>query len=118
MHLKSVGAAQTVDRGQTAISGQTTSPEIGAASKRRPQNHSPYYAHPVQLSRSEIALGRPNPPTILVGHRQAPVSGAARPDSKSKASAPKIAYVRRRSVYVAPYAGRFAKYSRGILYEG
>ena len=38
--------------------------------------------------------------------------------SKSKASAPKIAYVRRRSIYVAPYAGRFAKYSRGILYEG
>ena len=38
--------------------------------------------------------------------------------SKSMRSGPKIAYSRRRSVYVSPYAGRFAKYSRGILYDG
>ena len=38
--------------------------------------------------------------------------------TKSKGVVPKIAYVRRRSIYVAPYAGRFAKYSRGLLYEG
>ena len=38
--------------------------------------------------------------------------------SKSKGTVPKIAYVRRRSIYVSPYAGRFARYSRGILYDG
>ena len=38
--------------------------------------------------------------------------------SKSKGAGPKIAYVRRRSIYVSSYAGRFARYSRGILYDG
>lgn len=32
--------------------------------------------------------------------------------------APMIAYIRRRSIYVAEFEGRFARYSRGILYEG
>ena len=45
----------------------------------------------------------------------APATG---PRSKSKAAGPKIAYVRRRNVYVAPFAGRFARYSRGVLYDG
>ena len=40
------------------------------------------------------------------------------PSPKSKASGPRIAYVRRSHVYVAPFAGRFARYSRGILYDG
>jgi septum formation inhibitor MinC len=38
--------------------------------------------------------------------------------TKSKSSNPRIAYVRRRSVYVAPYTGRFGGYSGGILYDG
>ena len=38
--------------------------------------------------------------------------------SKSGELAPLIAYVRRRSIYVATFTGRFAKYSRGIPYEG
>ncbi len=38
--------------------------------------------------------------------------------SKSSRDGPKIAYSKRRSVYVSPYAGRFARYSRGILYDG
>jgi hypothetical protein len=38
--------------------------------------------------------------------------------SKSAGTGPKIAYAKRRSVYVSPYAGRFARYSRGILYDG
>ena len=38
--------------------------------------------------------------------------------SKSLRNGPKIAYSRRRSVYVSPYAGRFARYSRGTLYDG
>ena len=56
-------------------------------------------------------------PRIQIG----PYTGLAptnAPRSKSKASGPKIAYVRRRNVYVAPFAGRFARYSRGILYDG
>ncbi len=44
------------------------------------------------------------------------------PGPKSKAPAktggPRIAYVRRHSIYVSPFTGRFARYSRGILYEG
>lgn len=38
--------------------------------------------------------------------------------SKSMRAGPKIAYTRRRSIYVSPYTGRFARYSRGILYDG
>ena len=38
--------------------------------------------------------------------------------SKSPASHPKIAYVRRRSIYVAPFVGRFARYTKGVPYEG
>ena len=56
-------------------------------------------------------------PRIQIG----PYTGltpAAGPRSKSKADGPKIAYVRRRHIYVAPFAGRFARYSRGILYDG
>jgi septum site-determining protein MinC len=33
-------------------------------------------------------------------------------------SNPRMAYVRRRSVYVAPYTGRFGEYSGGTLYDG
>ena len=38
--------------------------------------------------------------------------------AKSTESGPHIAYVRRRSIYVAPFAGRFARYGKGILYDG
>lgn len=31
---------------------------------------------------------------------------------------PKIAYVRRGTVYVSPFAGRFARYTKGVPYEG
>ncbi len=44
-----------------------------------------------------------------------PAAGAR---SKILGTGPKIAYARRRSIYVSPYAGRFAKYNRGILYDG
>ncbi len=46
------------------------------------------------------------------------ITPAAAPRSKSKAAGPRIAYVKRRSIYVSPFAGRFARYTRGILYEG
>ena len=38
--------------------------------------------------------------------------------SKSRGSKPKIACIRRNSIYVATYTGRFAGYSGGVLYEG
>jgi septum formation inhibitor MinC len=38
--------------------------------------------------------------------------------SKSTRTSPQIVYVRRRSIFVAPYAGRFGEYSGGILYDG
>ena len=31
---------------------------------------------------------------------------------------PVIAYVRRKSIYVSPFAGRFARYTKGVPYEG
>ena len=48
------------------------------------------------------------------------IKPAAGPKAKAaaKIGGPRIAYVRRRSIYVSPFTGRFARYSRGILYEG
>ena len=38
--------------------------------------------------------------------------------ARSTESGPQIAYVRRRSIHVAPFAGRYARYGRGVLYDG
>ena len=38
--------------------------------------------------------------------------------AESAESGPQIAYVRRRSIYVATFTGRYARYGRGILYDG
>ena len=46
----------------------------------------------------------------------APVTARRQP--KSSASGPKIAYVRSRSIHVAPFAGRFARYNKGVPYDG
>ena len=46
------------------------------------------------------------------------VTPKANQRSKSNRIIPKIAYVRRRGVYVAPFAGRFAGYSGGTPYGG
>ena len=43
---------------------------------------------------------------------------SARRESNSSASGPQIAYVRSRSIHVAPYAGRFARYKKGVPYDG
>ncbi len=37
---------------------------------------------------------------------------------KSTAVQPRIAYVRRKSIYVSPFAGRFTRYTKGVPYEG
>ena len=60
-------------------------------------------------------------PRIQIGPHTglAPLSkSGSKSGPKSTGNGPKIAYVKRRSVYVSPYAGRFTRYSRGILYEG
>ncbi len=46
----------------------------------------------------------------------APTSGKRK--SNSSASGPMIAYVRSRSIHVAPFAGRFARYNKGVPYDG
>ena len=46
----------------------------------------------------------------------APVPPLRKP--KSSASGPMIAYVRSRSIHVAPFAGRFARYNKGVPYDG
>ena len=42
---------------------------------------------------------------------------SARHRSNSLTSGPKIAYVRSRSIHVAPFAGRFARYNKGVPYD-
>ena len=49
-------------------------------------------------------------------HGVAPTSARQKP--KSSATGPQIAYVRSRSIHVAPFAGRFARYNKGVPYEG
>ena len=31
---------------------------------------------------------------------------------------PSIAYIRRGAIYISPFAGRFARYTKGVLYDG
>ncbi len=49
-------------------------------------------------------------------HGVAPTSARHKP--KSSATGPQIAYVRSRSIHVAPFAGRFARYNKGVPYFG
>ena len=60
----------------------------------------------IPASKFQIAKYEGGPPT------------SARRRSNSLASGPKIAYVRSRSIHVAPFAGRFARYSKGVPYDG
>ena len=56
-------------------------------------------------------------PRIRIG----PYTGLAPTDepwSKTLGTGPRIAYARRSAVYVAQYAGRFARYRKGVLYDG
>ena len=45
-----------------------------------------------------------------------PVGRKRRKDAAT--AQPVIAYVRRKSIYVSPFAGRFARYTKGVPYEG
>ena len=59
-------------------------------------------------------------PRLRIGRCEAlaPPENRRRRNSAARPAAPLIAYVRRRSIYVAPWAGRFASYTEGVLYEG
>ncbi len=45
-----------------------------------------------------------------------PVGRKRRKDAAT--AQPVIAYIRRKSIYVSPFAGRFARYTKGVPYEG
>ncbi|MCH7736049.1 MAG: septum site-determining protein MinC [Chloroflexi bacterium] len=64
-----------------------------------------------------IALELPSP-RFQIGKflGVAPVTAHRQP--KLSASGPQIAYVRSRSIHVAPFAGRFARYNKGVPYDG
>jgi septum site-determining protein MinC len=57
-------------------------------------------------------------PRICIGPFDAVAQPSGKRNSKSSATRPKIAFVRRRSIYVAPFVGRFARYTKGVPYDG
>jgi septum site-determining protein MinC len=63
-----------------------------------------------------VALSLGSPRIQIASHAGVSSSNAAQP--KHTASGPIIAYVRRRSVHVALFEGRFFKYGKGVLYDG
>ena len=62
-----------------------------------------------------VALGLDSP-RIQIGP-QVGISSEAGQQTKSTDTGPMIAYVWRRSIHVAPFTGRFAKYGKGELYD-
>lgn len=63
-------------------------------------------------------------PCLRIGSAEA-MASAVSPRSRtgkrgkdSSAGEPAIAYVRKSSIYVSPFAGRFARYTKGVPYEG
>ncbi len=57
-------------------------------------------------------------PRIRIGDYEAEAGPAVRKSTKNASPSPKIAYVRRRSIHVAPFVGRFARYTKGVPYDG
>ena len=62
-------------------------------------------------------------PRLRIGGAEAhaPASGSAgarRRRQDNTASQPTIAYIRQGKIHVSPFAGRFARYTKGVLYEG
>jgi len=57
-------------------------------------------------------------PRIGIGPYDAIAQPPGKCNSKSSATRPKIAFVRRRSIYVAPFVGRYARYTKGVPYDG
>ena len=63
-------------------------------------------------------------PCLRIGSCEAMAQNVSREDGttrrgrNSKDCQPKIAYVKRKSIYVSPFAGRFARNMKGVPYEG
>lgn len=63
-------------------------------------------------------------PCLRIGGQEAMASSTAgrsragKSGKNSNGAQPSIAYVRRSEIYVAPFAGRFARYTKGVPYEG
>ena len=64
-----------------------------------------------------IALDLPSS-RFQIGKYEGVAPPSAKRKSNSSASGPMIAYVRSRSIHVAPFAGRFARYNKGVPYDG
>ena len=64
-----------------------------------------------------IALELPSA-RIQIAKYQGIAPTSSRRKSKSSVPGTKIAYVRSRSIHVATFAGRFARYSKGVPYDG
>ena len=66
-------------------------------------------AHELESPRLQIG------PYVGLASNAPPANGKKR---RSRWGGPVIAFIKRRSIYVAKFAGRFARYNRGIPYEG
>ena len=64
-----------------------------------------------------IALELPSA-RLQIAKYQGIAPSSSRRKSKSSVAGTKIAYVRSRSIHVATFAGRFARYSKGVPYDG
>jgi|TARA_B100001971_G_scaffold106067_1_gene97566 septum site-determining protein MinC len=64
-----------------------------------------------------IALNLPST-RFQIGKYLGVAPASAKRKSNSSTSGPMIAYVRSRSIHVAPFAGRFARYNKGVPYDG
>jgi len=63
-------------------------------------------------------------PRIRIGNCEGAIQAAGKTQKRRKrgrgaeTGQPSIAYTRKGAVYVSPFAGRFARYTKGVLYDG
>ena len=63
-------------------------------------------------------------PRIRIGNCEAAIQPTGKTQKRKKrgrgseTGQPSIAYTRKGAVYVSPFAGRFARYTKGVLYDG
>ena len=63
-------------------------------------------------------------PRIRIGNCESAIQAAGKSQKRRKrgrgaeTGQPSIAYTRKGAVYVSPFAGRFARYTKGVLYDG
>ena len=63
-------------------------------------------------------------PRIRIGNCEAAIQAAGKSQKRKRrgrgteTGRPSIAYTRKGAVYISPFAGRFARYTKGVLYDG